>query len=82
MSEEASVPAADTSPVRDGAAAFIFVTILLDMLALGLILLVEGRATERVTSPRRVTKAVASKQRPKKRKNSRNMILRKLPSLA
>src|SRR5205085_4023077 len=38
MSEEASVPAADTSPVRDGAAAFIFVTIQLDMLALGLIL--------------------------------------------
>ena len=38
MSEQASVPAADTSPVRNGAAAFIFVTILLDMLALGLIL--------------------------------------------
>ena len=38
MSEEASAQAADTPPVRSGAAAFIFVTILLDMLALGLIL--------------------------------------------
>ena len=38
MSEEASARAADTPPVRSGAAAFIFVTILLDMLALGLIL--------------------------------------------
>ncbi len=39
-------------------------------------------ATERVTSPRRVTKAVASKHRPKRRKRSRNMIYAKLPSLA
>ena len=38
MSEEASARIADASPVRSGAAAFIFVTILLDMLALGLIL--------------------------------------------
>jgi DHA1 family tetracycline resistance protein-like MFS transporter len=38
MSEPASAQAADTLPVRSGAAAFIFVTILLDMLALGLIL--------------------------------------------
>ena len=38
MSEQASAQAADTPPVRSGAAAFIFVTILLDMLALGLIL--------------------------------------------
>src|SRR5438034_7758553 len=38
MSEAASAQAADTPPVRSGAAAFIFVTILLDMLALGLIL--------------------------------------------
>ena len=38
MSEEASARVADTPPVRSGAAAFIFVTILLDMLALGLIL--------------------------------------------
>src|SRR5947199_4829254 len=38
MSEAASAQAADTPPVRRGAAAFIFVTILLDMLALGLIL--------------------------------------------
>jgi len=50
MSEQASVPAADTPPVRSGAAAFIFVTILLDMLALGLILpilpkLVESSST-------------------------------------
>lgn len=38
MSEAASAQAADTPPARSGAAAFIFVTILLDMLALGLIL--------------------------------------------
>src|SRR5207245_796980 len=38
MSEAASAQAADTPPVRSGAAALIFVTILLDMLALGLIL--------------------------------------------
>ena len=38
VSEQASAQAADTPPVRSGAAAFIFVTILLDMLALGLIL--------------------------------------------
>ena len=38
MSEQASAQAADTPPVRSGAAAFIFVTILLDMLALGLIM--------------------------------------------
>ncbi len=38
MSEQASAQATDTPPVRSGAAAFIFVTILLDMLALGLIL--------------------------------------------
>src|SRR5215207_815482 len=38
MSEAASAQAADMPPVRSGAAAFIFVTILLDMLALGLIL--------------------------------------------
>ena len=39
MSERASTIAADDKPpVRSGAAAFIFVTILLDMLALGLIL--------------------------------------------
>jgi small GTP-binding protein len=38
VSEAASAQAADTPPVRSGAAAFIFVTILLDMLALGLIL--------------------------------------------
>ena len=39
MSEQASVAVADDRPpVRSGAAAFIFVTILLDMLALGLIL--------------------------------------------
>src|SRR3954466_11309174 len=38
MSEAASAQAADTPPVRSGAAAFIFVTILLDTLALGLIL--------------------------------------------
>ena len=39
MSEQASSVAADDKPpVRSGAAAFIFVTILLDMLALGLIL--------------------------------------------
>src|SRR5437667_916872 len=38
MSEAASAQAADAPPVRSGAAAFIFVTILLDMLALGLIL--------------------------------------------
>ena len=47
MSEEASARTAEVPPVRSGAAAFIFVTILLDMLALGLILpilpkLVEG----------------------------------------
>src|SRR5437879_11768217 len=38
MSEQASAPATDMPPVRNAAAAFIFVTILLDMLALGLIL--------------------------------------------
>src|SRR3954451_22758430 len=38
MSETASERAAEMPPVRSGAAAFIFVTILLDMLALGLIL--------------------------------------------
>src|SRR5947207_15677125 len=38
MSEEASARGAEMPPVRSGAAAFIFVTILLDMLALGLIL--------------------------------------------
>ena len=38
MSEQASAHSAETPPVRNGAAAFIFVTILLDMLALGLIL--------------------------------------------
>ena len=38
MSEEASARIADASPVRSGAAAFIFVTILLDMLALGVIM--------------------------------------------
>ena len=39
MSEQASTAVADDKPaVRSGAAAFIFVTILLDMLALGLIL--------------------------------------------
>jgi len=38
MSEPASAQAADPPAVRSGAAAFIFVTILLDMLALGLIL--------------------------------------------
>src|SRR5260221_11019188 len=37
MSEQASAPTADMPPVRNAAAAFIFVTILLDMLALGLI---------------------------------------------
>ena len=38
MSEPASVPAADMPPVRNAAAAFIFVTILLDMFALGLVI--------------------------------------------
>ena len=38
MSEEASERVAEMPPVRTGAAAFIFVTILLDMFALGLIL--------------------------------------------
>ena len=38
MSEAASERAAEMPPVRSGAAAFIFVTILLDMFALGLIL--------------------------------------------
>src|SRR5215216_2639665 len=38
MSEAASAQAADTPPVRSGAAAFIFVTILLDTLALGIII--------------------------------------------
>src|SRR5438045_821511 len=38
MSEAASERVAEMSPVRSGAAAFIFVTILLDMFALGLIL--------------------------------------------
>ena len=38
MSEAASERIAEMPPVRNGAAAFIFVTILLDMLALGLIL--------------------------------------------
>ena len=38
MSEAASGRAAELPPVRSGAAAFIFVTILLDMFALGLIL--------------------------------------------
>jgi DHA1 family tetracycline resistance protein-like MFS transporter len=38
MSEAASERAAEMPPVRTGAAAFIFVTILLDMFALGLIL--------------------------------------------
>jgi DHA1 family tetracycline resistance protein-like MFS transporter len=39
MTEQASTAVADDKPpVRSGAAAFIFVTILLDMLALGLIL--------------------------------------------
>jgi hypothetical protein len=51
MSEPASSAVADDKPpVRSGAAAFIFVTILLDMLALGLILpilpkLVESSST-------------------------------------
>ncbi|MEA2908021.1 MAG: transporter, family, tetracycline resistance protein, partial [Bradyrhizobium sp.] len=38
MSEGASDDAVEASPVRSGAVAFIFVTILLDMFALGLIL--------------------------------------------
>src|SRR6476469_7580654 len=38
MSEAASEGSAEMPPVRNGAAAFIFVTILLDMFALGLIL--------------------------------------------
>jgi MFS transporter, DHA1 family, tetracycline resistance protein len=38
MSEAASERVAEMPPVRTGAAAFIFVTILLDMFALGLIL--------------------------------------------
>ena len=38
MNEEVSARVADTQQARSGAAAFIFVTILLDMLALGLIL--------------------------------------------
>src|SRR5438094_7457884 len=46
MSEAASAQAADTPPVRSGAAAFIFVTILLDMLALGLIIPVLPKLVE------------------------------------
>src|SRR5437879_2833980 len=38
MSQEAADRVAEMPPVRSGAAAFIFVTILLDMFALGLIL--------------------------------------------
>src|SRR6476646_10856135 len=38
MSEAASAQAVDTPPARGGAVAFIFVTILLDMFALGLIM--------------------------------------------
>ena len=46
MSEQASAPAADLPPVRNAAAAFIFVTILLDMLALGLIIPVLPKLVE------------------------------------
>jgi DHA1 family tetracycline resistance protein-like MFS transporter len=46
MNDEASAPAADTPPVRNAAAAFIFVTILLDMLALGLIIPVLPKLVE------------------------------------
>ena len=46
MSEQASAPAADMPPVRNAAAAFIFVTILLDMLALGLIIPVLPKLVE------------------------------------
>src|SRR3954468_19718916 len=38
MSDAASAPAVETPPARSGAVAFIFVTILLDMLALGIIM--------------------------------------------
>src|SRR5258707_1946376 len=46
MSEQASAPTADMPPVRNAAAAFIFVTILLDMLALGLIIPVLPKLVE------------------------------------
>ena len=46
MSGEASAPAAELPPVRNAAAAFIFVTILLDMLALGLIIPVLPKLVE------------------------------------
>ena len=46
MSGEASASAADMPPVRNAAAAFIFVTILLDMLALGLIIPVLPKLVE------------------------------------
>ena len=46
VSEAASAQAADTPPARNSAAAFIFVTILLDMLALGLILPILPRLVE------------------------------------
>src|ERR1700749_3539674 len=46
MSEQASAQAADMPPVRNAAAVFIFVTILLDMLALGLIIPVLPKLVE------------------------------------
>src|SRR3979409_2085327 len=46
MSEQASAPAAEMPPARNAAAAFIFVTILLDMLALGLIIPVLPKLVE------------------------------------
>src|SRR3954468_2257468 len=46
MSEQASAPAAQPPAARNAAAAFIFVTILLDMLALGLIIPVLPKLVE------------------------------------
>ncbi len=46
MSDEASAPAVEIPPARNAAAAFIFVTILLDMLALGLIIPVLPKLVE------------------------------------
>jgi len=46
MSDEASAPVAQMPPARNAAAAFIFVTILLDMLALGLIIPVLPKLVE------------------------------------
>ena len=57
MSEQVSAPATDTPPVRSGAAAFIFVTILLDMLALGLILPILPKLVESFVDNDTVTAA-------------------------